>query len=297
MVDGITEAINTGLFDYVNLHYQFIGSYTATGTGPVGSNLDSIHAARRQDMGVFIISPTDKGGKLYRPSKRFVANCKPLTPIEFNDCWLWNHQQDGTPLIHTIVVGAARTCDLDEHISAAMAYSRDRAAQGALCDDIAARFYAHVDQVMGPGFRDSWYKGLPHARENSEGIPVAHFVWLRWLTLAWGMYEYAKDRYNNLADSTEKWDNDASAETNYKNIFNWVPGCQVRPERLEELKASLASNPRGEELFATMQEVHGMFGGDGCQKTGVGVPDVPGLTDYWQCAYDLQPNVPFPERP
>jgi predicted aldo/keto reductase-like oxidoreductase len=46
-----------------------VGSYTASGTGPTGGNLAAIQAAQKQDMGVFIISPTDKGGALYEPSK------------------------------------------------------------------------------------------------------------------------------------------------------------------------------------------------------------------------------------
>jgi predicted aldo/keto reductase-like oxidoreductase len=48
---------------------QFIGSYTASGTGPTGGNLAAVKAAEKQDMGVFIISPTDKGGALYEPPK------------------------------------------------------------------------------------------------------------------------------------------------------------------------------------------------------------------------------------
>ena len=57
----IVAAIETGVFDYVNLHYHFIGSYVSTGTGPCGGNLAALKAAQKQDMGVFIISPTDKG--------------------------------------------------------------------------------------------------------------------------------------------------------------------------------------------------------------------------------------------
>lgn len=37
MTTTILNAIETDLFDYVNLHYQFIGSNTATGTGSLGA--------------------------------------------------------------------------------------------------------------------------------------------------------------------------------------------------------------------------------------------------------------------
>ena len=66
---SVVNTIETGLFDYVNLHYHFIGSYTASGSGPTGRTDVAIEAAAKEKMGVFIISPTDKGGMLYRPTK------------------------------------------------------------------------------------------------------------------------------------------------------------------------------------------------------------------------------------
>ena len=69
MTPLIVKAIETNQFDYVNLHYQFIGSYTASGTGNFGGNFEAIQAANKLDMGVFIISGADKGGCLYEPSK------------------------------------------------------------------------------------------------------------------------------------------------------------------------------------------------------------------------------------
>ena len=53
--DVIVEAIESGAFDYVNLHWYFINQV----------NWPAIAAAQAQDMGVFIISPSDKGGRLY----------------------------------------------------------------------------------------------------------------------------------------------------------------------------------------------------------------------------------------
>ena len=63
MTPAIVAAIDTGKFDYVNLHYHYIGSYTASGSGPEkNANWAAVQAAKRHDMGVFIISPFDKGG-------------------------------------------------------------------------------------------------------------------------------------------------------------------------------------------------------------------------------------------
>ena len=84
----ISKACATGEFDYVNLHYQFIGSFTASGSGSSGGNWPAVVEARKQDMGVFIISPTDKGGALYKPPAKFADACAPLSAIEFNNLYL-----------------------------------------------------------------------------------------------------------------------------------------------------------------------------------------------------------------
>ena len=58
--DIILEAIQSGEFDYVNLHWYFVNDL----------NWPAVEAAAARDMGVFIISPNDKGGKLYEPPQK-----------------------------------------------------------------------------------------------------------------------------------------------------------------------------------------------------------------------------------
>ena len=74
----IAKAISTNLFDYVNLHWYFINQ----------ENTKVINLANKYDLGVFIISPTDKGGHLHTPSRKMLEFCKPLHPIVFN-CLLY----------------------------------------------------------------------------------------------------------------------------------------------------------------------------------------------------------------
>ena len=73
--DVILDAVNSGRFDYVNLHWYFVNDL----------NWVAVEAAHARDMGVFIISPNDKGGKLYEPPPRLLELCAPLTPMQFND--------------------------------------------------------------------------------------------------------------------------------------------------------------------------------------------------------------------
>lgn len=60
-VKFIQKAIETDEFDYVNLHYQFCGSYTSTGDLEDAGNLSNVRLCHEKDMGVFIISIYDKG--------------------------------------------------------------------------------------------------------------------------------------------------------------------------------------------------------------------------------------------
>ena len=102
----ILKAINheaDGGFDYVNLHWYYIFQ----------RNWPAIEAATRRDMGMFIISPSDKGGMLYDPPPRLVELCRPLHPLVFNDLFCLSY-----PEVHTLSIGAARPTDFDLHLEA-----------------------------------------------------------------------------------------------------------------------------------------------------------------------------------
>ena len=62
-------------FDYANMHYHFVGSHTSSGSHlryGRHANRAALEAATERDLGIFIISPFDKGGRLYAPvSKAF----------------------------------------------------------------------------------------------------------------------------------------------------------------------------------------------------------------------------------
>ena len=54
--------IDTGRLDFVNLHFNFFGSYTNP------NNARAVAAAERQGMGVMSISPVGQAGDLHKPS-------------------------------------------------------------------------------------------------------------------------------------------------------------------------------------------------------------------------------------
>ena len=88
----ILEAIASDAFAYINLHWYFIRQ----------DNSPALEAALAHDMGVFLISPTDKGGHLHTPSERLVKLCAPHHPIVVNDLFCLSH-----PAVHTLSVGAS----------------------------------------------------------------------------------------------------------------------------------------------------------------------------------------------
>lgn len=72
--DIIVKAIETDFFDFVNLHYYYFNQ----------NNLAAVEAAQQHDMGVFIISPNDKGGQLFKAPEKVRKATAPRTPIQWN---------------------------------------------------------------------------------------------------------------------------------------------------------------------------------------------------------------------
>ena len=59
----IRKCIETEAFEYANVHYHAFGSYTASGGGAFGGNQEVVRLMKEKDMGIFVISPYDKGGR------------------------------------------------------------------------------------------------------------------------------------------------------------------------------------------------------------------------------------------
>src|SRR6266511_3089991 len=141
--DIILDAVNSGEFDYLNVHWYFVNHL----------NWPAIEAAHRLDMGVFIISPNDKGGKLYDPPPKLVDLCRPLTPMQFNDLYCLARRE-----VHTLSCGAARPGDFDEHIAALDYYGR-------IAETIAlieARIREEMKRTLGADWCQRWFEGLPN---------------------------------------------------------------------------------------------------------------------------------------
>ncbi|MEB3262802.1 MAG: aldo/keto reductase [Synechococcus sp.] len=177
----IEEAIASDQFDYVNLHWYFIRQ----------DNRPAIERALAHDMGVFVISPTDKGGHLHTPSERLRQLCEPLHPIVFNDLFCLS-----APGIHTISVGAAGPADLDLHLEAVALLPR--AAE--LLPPILERLEQARRDRLGPEWLASWRQGLPEWEHTPGGINLPVLLWLHNLVEAWDLVSFARARYGLLGN-------------------------------------------------------------------------------------------------
>jgi predicted aldo/keto reductase-like oxidoreductase len=223
--DIIVKAIATNQFDYVNLHWYYINQ----------SNWSAIEAANRHDMGVFIISPSDKGGMLYAPPQKLVELCAPLSPMVFNDLFCLSH-----PQVHTLSLGASQPGDFDEHLKAVELL--DKADE--LLSPILVRLEQEAIATFGENWVKTWHIGLPTHEETPAGINIPVILWLRNLALAYDMIEYAKMRYNMLG-----------------NASHWFPGNKADRVRELDLRHCLRNSPHSDKIPTLLEDAHRLLGG------------------------------------
>ncbi len=99
-----------GGFDFCNIHWYYI----------FDANRRAIDFAAERDIGIFIISPSDKGGHLHSPSGKLQELCLPLSPMLFNDLYCLDK-----PGVCTISVGASEPDHFDEHLKV-LAFLKNR---------------------------------------------------------------------------------------------------------------------------------------------------------------------------
>ncbi|NCJ06733.1 aldo/keto reductase [Synechococcales cyanobacterium C] len=180
----ILAAIQTHFFEFVNLHYTLLFQH----------NAPAVALAATKDMGVFIISPADKGGNLYTPPPTLAKLCAPLDPLHLNARFLLSQ-----PSITTLSVGPACPEELDWPL--AVADQTEPLTQNEQV--ILERLAQHQVQALGSDLCEQCYQCLP----CPEDIHIPEVLRLRNLAVAYGMTEFGRYRYRM-----------------FENAGHWFPG-------------------------------------------------------------------------
>ncbi len=224
--DVIVETIKTNKFDYVNLHWYWIFQ----------NNWQAVLEANRHDMGVFIISPSDKGGMLYKPPQKLVKLCQPLSPMVFNNLFCLSH-----PQVHTLSIGASKPTDFDEHIKTLSYLDKPE----EILPPILEKLENEAKRVLGAEWVKTWQTGLPSHEDTPNNINIPIILWLRNLTLAYDMKEYGKMRYNLLGSAS-----------------HWFPGNKADKLAEFDLSECLKDSPYADKIPQLLAEAEKLLGGE-----------------------------------
>jgi len=220
----ILRALDSGLFEFVNLHYYYFRQ----------RNEAAVRRAAELDMGVFIISPNDKGGRLFRPPPRLRELTAPLTPIQWNARFCLR-----TPEVHTLSFGMTEPAHFDE-MRGVLPAQAPLSAQDAA---ILARMDAQLERVPHAGY-EGW-----ELETDPSGINVPEVLRLRRMLLGWDMQHYGRFRYNMFGTGD-----------------SWYPGQKCTDENLARMDR--ARLPRDVDVLALLRETHARLDTHDAPETG-----------------------------
>jgi uncharacterized protein len=210
----ILAAIDTDFFEFINLHYYyFFQRHTA-----------AIQRAVEKDMGIFIISPADKGGKLYTPPEKLQKLCHPFTPLELNYRFLLSDNR-----ITTLSVGAANPQELELPLQVA-----DNTGELSPLEIATLQNLENVPQgTLNTEKCSQCYACLP----CPENINIPEVLRLRNLSIAYDMHDYGKYRY-----------------AMFENAGHWFPG--MKANKCTECGECLPKCPENLDIPTLLADTH-----------------------------------------
>ncbi|UBF23898.1 aldo/keto reductase [Kovacikia minuta CCNUW1] len=216
----ILAAINTDLFEFVNLHYSYFFQ----------RNAPAIALANQKNLGVFIISPADKGGLLYTPPPALTELCQPFSPLELNYRFLLSN-----PSITTLSIGPANS---EEFSPPLMAINWDHPLTEQE-QKVFERLSKHQTQMLGSDRCSQCYACLP----CPEGIHIPEALRLRNLAVAYDMTQFGQYRYRM-----------------FENAGHWFPGNKA--SRCTDCGDCLPKCPEELNIPVLLKDTHQRLNGE-----------------------------------
>ena len=192
-LEVIIKAIETDLFEFVNLHYYYFFQ----------RNKAAIDLAETKDMGIFIISPNDKGGQLSKPPQKLTDLTAPLHPIHFNARFCLSN-----PAIHTLTFGLPVTAQFD-HINGIFPTSIPLSAADA-----------QIKHVLdGQKLLDPYADFDGHCMINDpSGLNIPEILRFRTLYKCYDMKDFGLYRYNMFQEKDHWFPGNFPTDENLKKI-------------------------------------------------------------------------------
>ena len=303
--DFINKLIETEKFEYVNLHHHFCGSYTASGCGDNGEgNLSCLRLMKKLDMGSFVISGYDKGGKVYAPSRKLRSLTLPdLEPMTYGSAWLWNHHEldDEKAEIHTFSVGAARAADLDQPAVAAWMQGRKLLLEKV--KTVQARLEKAKLDALGSDWVETCYTGIVKSVNSKYLVEHNQMIWMYNVLKAWGLHAFCQDRYKMLHVNTKSWDPnktlDEVIDKAGRSGWGYCPGMLPDPAQdyfLDDLAGVPEKNrARVKEAYEFVIKWCSPPPDDKAKGDAKSEAETP--PGEWATSYEMKPWKDFPDRP
>ena len=210
----ILAAIETNIFEFINLHYYYFFQ----------RHQPAIALAAEKDMGIFIISPGDKGGRLYTPPAKLTELCAPFTPLELNYRFLLSDRR-----ITTLSLGAANPEELITPLQVADAdYPLTTEEQ-----QVFQRLESQLTSSLDTDLCRQCYQCLP----CPEQINIPEILRLRNLAIAYEMSDYGQYRYGML-----------------ENAGHWFPG--MKGNKCTDCGDCLPRCPENLEIPTLLRDTH-----------------------------------------
>jgi uncharacterized protein len=172
-LDIILQAMNTDLFSFVNLHFYYFFQ----------RNFSAVQLAKEKDIGVFIISPNEKGGLLWKPSEKVKQAIRPLTAIQFSGRFCLSH-----PAVTTLSMGM----HAPEHFPQNLALLNEETYFSQSDQKIKTAMDASLNSIS------SLCTLCGDCLPCPEDINIPEILRFRNLLKAYDMVDYGKYRYNML---------------------------------------------------------------------------------------------------